>query len=261
MFTWYVGTMGFGYKDWEGAFYPQGTSSQDYMKLFARRFNAVELDTTFYGVPRANSLQRWITDTPDDFKFCAKLPKHITHDLGLVGAEADLEQFCSAMRLLGNRLGLLLIQLPPSFTRENQSQLTAFLKILPQDLHFAIEFRHTSWHSAETEDLLNSHGVTWAATQYPGLPASITPTTDRLYIRWIGQHGSYDRHSHERQDKSPELKSWLVQILKLEDTIQEVYGFFNNDYAGFAAGTALRFKKLAGLSVSEPHYPRQERLF
>jgi uncharacterized protein YecE (DUF72 family) len=112
--------------------------------------------------------------------------------------------------------------------------------------------------------MLREVGVCWAATEYPDLPRRIYPTADFLYVRWIGQHGTFQRHDQERIDRTAQLRHWQ-QIL--QDTLSEIeerpmiFGFFNNDYAGFAAGTASRFKELAGLPVSSFLPPQQGKLF
>jgi uncharacterized protein YecE (DUF72 family) len=126
---------------------------------------------------------------------------------------------------------------------------------------FAVEFRHRSWHTSSTQELLASAGVCWATTEYPKLPRQIHRTANYLYIRWIGQHGSYRHHDHERVDKTPDLQEWLKIIKDQSGDVQEIYGFFNNDYAGFAAGTCNKFKAVAGLPVRPLLPPQQGRLF
>ncbi len=116
MVEWFLGTMGFGYDDWRGVFYPPGTTSRDYLTHYSRIFNSVEMDTTFYGVPRSAVVTQWAASTPDNFKFCAKLPRTITHEMGLIGTRGLVDEFIDAMRLLGDKLGVILIQFPPSFT-------------------------------------------------------------------------------------------------------------------------------------------------
>jgi uncharacterized protein YecE (DUF72 family) len=268
MADWYLGTMGFGYKDWKGVFYPQGTETADFLGYYSRIFNSVEMDTTFYGTPRAATVEGWAAATPDGFKFCAKTPRIITHELELVGAAGYMQEFTDAIRHLGDKLGVILVQLPPSFDVTHHLALAAFLEELSQtarDIPVAVEFRHRSWFTpesgSETRDLLRSRGVCWAATEYPHTPGVIVPTTDFLYLRWIGQHGTYDHHNFERVDKTSELTRWLQAIREVESRVKRVYGFFNNDYAGFAAGTCNRFKEIAGLPVESFTPPEQGRLF
>lgn len=264
MVDWYLGTMGFGYKDWEGGFYPTGLGARDYLAYYSRYFNAVEMDTTFYGVPRHSIVEQWGATTPDEFRFCAKTPRLVTHDLGLVNATAIMDEFFNSLRVLGDKMGIVLVQLPPGFTATKKDALEAFLdEVVPlaKGIHIAVEFRHISWHAPQTADLLQHHGVCWAATEFPGLPRQIHLTTDFLYIRWIGQHGTYDKHQFERVDKTDELKLWYEQLSKVLDHITTVYGFFNNDYAGFAAGTCYRFKSIAGIPAKPFQPPQQDRLF
>ncbi len=264
MANWYLGTMGFGYKDWQGVFYPSGVGSRDYLEYYSRIFNAVEMDTTFYGIPRASTVEQWAAATPQDFKFCAKTPRMITHELELAGAASLMKEFTDAMRLLGNKLGAILIQLPPSFDVSHHLTLAAFLEELPTaaaGIRMAVEFRHQSWFTAETAELLRARGVCWAATEFPRLPSQIHLTASFLYVRWIGQHGSYDHHNHERVDKTPDLRAWWDRFQPTLDQVGGIYGFFNNDYAGFAAGTCNKFKAIAGLPVEPFTPPEQGRLF
>jgi uncharacterized protein YecE (DUF72 family) len=264
MEQWYLGTMGFSYKDWKDVFYPAGTRASDYLAYYSRIFNAVEMDTTLYGVPRASTVEGWAAVTPDEFKFCAKTPRLITHEYGLTKAAGPMQEFIGAMRLLGSKLGAILIQLPPSFDISNHLTLAAFLEELEtftSGVRVAIEFRHASWFTSPTAELLRRHGVAWAATEFPRLPRQVNQTASFLYVRWIGRHGSYDHHDHERVDKTTELRAWLAEIQAHADPASPVFGFFNNDYAGFAAGTCNRFKEIAGLPVAPFRPPEQGRLF
>jgi uncharacterized protein YecE (DUF72 family) len=256
-----IGTIGFGYRDWEGFFYPSGLPTRDFLKFYNRTFNAVELDTTFYGAPKSDTVNRWISDTEMDFKFCVKTPRQITHQLGLVGTQELMSEFCDSIRPFSNKLGAVLIQLPPGFTSNQVNTVDSFLQELPGDLRFAIEFRNISWYSDETFQLLSKYGVCWVATEYPGMPANIRQTTNFLYIRWIGEHGSYKPHTYERVDKTAQLEQWWDQIQTHLDSIESLYGFFNNDYAGFAAATARRFMGIIGLPVQENNIPGQRSLF
>ncbi len=261
MDQWYLGTMGFGYKDWQGVFYPPGVSTGNFLSHYSHKFNAVELDTTFYGTPRIDTVQRWLSSVDTGFKFCAKTPRAITHEMGLVGAEGMMVDFIERMQLLEDKLGAILIQLPPRFSAENFPALIAFLKEIPHNVPIAVEFRNRSWYTEMTAELLTKHNICWAATEFPKLPRQVPPTADFLYIRWIGQHGSYDKHTYERVDKTEELKWWGQHIHTHLDHVHSVYGFFNNDYAGFAAGTCQKFKRILGLPTEEFQLPQQGRLF
>jgi uncharacterized protein YecE (DUF72 family) len=260
MMNWFLGTMGFGYKDWMEVFYPKACRPSNYLSYYSRRFNAVELDTTFYGVPKSSKIQQWVASVPDSFTFCAKIPRDITHEKGLIGAHGELAEFTDVMRILGHKLGVLLIQLPPRFTISEEKALGEFLELLPEDLKFAVEFRHASWERQNTEELLRQFKVCWATTEYPGLTNQVKQTCDFIYMRWIGQHGTYDRHSHERVDKTEQLTWWKENILSYKDKVKDIYGFFNNDYAGYAVGTCKKFKKILGLPI-EAEEMIQGRLF
>lgn len=260
--SWHLGTMGYSYKDWEGVFYPEGMKSRDYLAHYSQFFNAVEIDSTFYGTPRQSTVERWASVVPQDFCFSPKVPQQITHDNRLAGAAFDLmAEFLDTVRLFGDKLGPVLIQLPPDFKRPEISALAAFLDTLPDDIRFAVEFRHRSWHATETGELLQVHRICWASTEYQYLPQRVYVTTDFLYIRWIGRHGAYQQHDREREDKTERLREWLADIHnRQEEGVEAVFGFFNNDYAGFGPGTAQKFKELAGLPVQPLAPPQQGKL-
>jgi uncharacterized protein YecE (DUF72 family) len=261
MTNYYLGTMGFSYKDWSGPFYPEKLPARDYLSYYARHFNAVEIDSTFYGIPRRDYVLRWGRVVPEDFQICAKLPKSITHDQKLFNVEAELNEYVNVMRLLEDRLGVLLVQLPPSFTAVERLALENFLKLLPKDLRFAVEVRDSSWYNGDTAELLASYGVAWAATEYEDLPIRINTTAPYLYVRFIGRHGRFPTHEIERLDVDRQLIWWRDRLEEAADKVETIYGFFNNDYAGFGAGTAYRFKKMLGLPVEPFDPPHQPSLF
>ncbi len=261
MVDWYLGTIGFSYKDWDGAFYPVGMPQRSYLAYYSQIFNAVELDSTFYGTPPAERVRQWALTVPEGFKFCVKTPREITHDLRLLEAQPAMETFLKTMRLLGHKLGAILIQLPPSFTAAEFDTVAVFLTNLPTDLQFAIEFRHTSWYISETAELLKSHGMGWVSLDYVDLPKQIGLTTDFLYLRWLGEHGRFEHKDREQIDVTPELTGWWEYIQPHLSHIQTIYGFFNNDYAGHSPSTCNRFKAIVGLPVVQPQLPQQGRLF
>ena len=223
--------------------------------------NAEEIDSTFYGTPRIETVQRWYMDTPEDFRFCPKTPREITHDKSLRGTHLDMADFILVMRALNDKLGVILIQLPPSFRVDQFDILDKFLGSLPDDLKFAVEFRHPSWYQSQTKLMLHKHQVCWAGTEYPDLPRGITLTSDFAYFRLIGQHDQFLNHNREQIDRSENLKWWYQHLINHRESLKSLYGFFNNDYAGFGVGSCNRFKVLAGLPASDLKPPQQGRLF
>jgi uncharacterized protein YecE (DUF72 family) len=261
MVNWYLGTMGFSYSDWVGTFYPAGTASRDYLSLYSRTFNAVELDSTFYAIPRSDQVRRWGAITPAGFQFTAKVPQQITHEMRLAGAMDMMKIFVDTMQLLEDKLAMLLLQFPPDFTADEMPTLETFLQELPASMPYSVEFRHRSWYTTTTQELLKAHHVCWASTDYLNLPKSVELTTDFLYMRWIGRHGQFQNHDREIQDMTKPLETWVKRLQPVLPKVKTVYGFFNNDYAGHSPTTCNRFKALIGITPSEVPAGVQGTLF
>lgn len=259
--NWHLGTMGFSYKEWDGVFYPAGLPQRDYLSYYSQFYDAVEMDSTFYGTPTAEAVKRWAAVTPSHFQFCPKTPRTITHDLRLNNTQTLMGQFLDTMYLLGDKLGPILLQFPPDFTSEERPNLETFFATLPTMLRFAVEFRHTSWHNHKTAEFLSAHQVCWAAADYIHLPKQLHKTADFLYLRFIGPHGQFASKNREMVDKTADLQQWHTQIQPHLPQIADVYSFFNNDYAGYSPATCNRFKQLIGLEVKESRPLQQGRLF
>jgi len=261
MAIWYIGTMGFGYRQWQGSFYPDKLPKAGQLPYYAERFNALEMDSTFYGTPKPETVERWRAQTPDGFRVCPKAPREITHELRLAAVADDvLAVFVETMSRLGDRLGPILLQFPPDFTADERDNLAGFLERLPGGFRFAVELRHRSWWSDETAELFRARGVCWAAADYIYLPKEIRRTAGYLYVRFLGRHGQFAAKTHEQIDKTADLQRWRGQIEAEAPGATEVYAFFNDDYAGHAPGTANRLRALLGMDVEEGP-PQQGRLF
>jgi len=261
MSHWFLGTIGFSYKDWVGSFYPIGTAQRGYLAYYSNVFNSVELDTTFHSIPQFKTVHTWSTTATSEFKFCLKTPRTITHDLRLKGVQGLMNEFIESLLPLQGKMGPILIQLPPSYSQENISTLNEFLEFLPNSHDYAIEFRHPSWYNHKTTQLLSNYRIAWVSLDYPNLPKQIYLTANFLYFRWIGINGMYRHHTQEREDKTIQLRAWIQSINPYLDQVTAIYGYFNNDYAGFAAGTCKRFMQMVGINIDGQNFPYQERLF
>ena len=262
--NWRLGTIGFGYDDWSGVFYPKALKPADHLPYYSQQFDTVELDTTFHATPTSERVARWADATPEGFRFCVKTPKEVTHAPGPWSVAARLEpmlRFVEAVRAFGQKLGIVLIQFPPSFDAGAGEDLRTFLAALPADVRYAVEFRNPSWDTERTAGLLREHACGWVAADYLTRdPWEITATADFLYVRWVGRHGQYPTLDKERVDTTARMRWWKKRIEEC-NSVRTVWGFFNNDYTGYAIGTCNRMKRLVGQAVRVPESPEQGQLF
>lgn len=260
--NWYLGTIGFAYQAWRDLFYPPWLESRKYLAEYSRIFNSVEIDSTFYGIPRPELVARWADQVDDGFQISPKTPKTITHEFHIEKSTADMLAFIDVLRGFDTNLGPILLQFPPQFATDYVETLDAFLAALPTDVRYAIEFRHASWwENDEAIDLLTKHHVAMVAAEYVHSPRKIIATTDFLYIRWIGEHGCFERGSAERLDVSDDLVWWQATIQPHLATVDDVFGYFNDDFGGHAPETCNQFKSLIGLPTRYPQFPKQGTLF
>ncbi|MEM6333992.1 MAG: DUF72 domain-containing protein [Planctomycetota bacterium] len=275
---WRVGTIGFSYEDWRGAFYPKGLDPKRRLAWYAKRFGAIELDTTFYATPAAGTVRGWAEAVPTGFRFAVKAPREVTHDPGPADAGAidRLAAFVGAMRGgLGGKLGVVLLQFPASVVVERHGnavmQLLASLPRGAGGVAYAVEWRHGSWWTRRMAGFLrdlNAEGVrvAWVGADYPTpdvamlapdgprslevcRPPALVHTGEVAYLRWVGNHGQLPASSAEVLDPTARL-AWWVQRLRAyardDAPLREVYGFFGNSYAGHAPATCQRFADLMG---------------
>jgi|TARA_B100001146_G_C16190273_1_gene438771 uncharacterized protein YecE (DUF72 family) len=154
-----VGTSGFSYKEWKGAFYPQKLPNKDMLAFYGKHLSAVEINNTFYRLPKREIVENWVAQVPKGFRFSIKAPRSITHFRRLKDVHEVLDALLATTLVLGDRLGAILFQLPPNF-RKDISRLIAFLDTLPKDLRAAFEFRNDTWFDDEVYAALRAHGAT-----------------------------------------------------------------------------------------------------
>ncbi|UCF19469.1 MAG: DUF72 domain-containing protein [Gemmatimonadota bacterium] len=254
----YIGTQGWSYSDWSGPFYPEGTPSSKYLDFYARAFSAVEVDSSFYAIPPASHFLGWDERTPAGFRFALKLPGELTHERRLRGGDEVLKTFCKRAELLQEKLGAILVQLPPDFTPAERDALDAFVKRLPRDVRFAVEFRHPDWLDERTYDVLRAAEVGHALSAGPWIPlervmdAARRPTAKFSYFRWLGDRPHLTGYTHTQIDRSSEIGDWAELLVELSSQMKGIYGFFNNHYEGHSPASARRLLRQLGQPVTDP---------
>jgi uncharacterized protein YecE (DUF72 family) len=231
----HVGTMGWSYDFWKGNFYPDG--AKNLLAEYAKNFGTVEIDNTFYRIPSRDNVMKWKEETPEDFIFSAKFPKKITHIKMLQDCEEELEVFIDHMSSMGNKLGPLLIQLPPGFKPEMSAVLKDFLAVLPGKYRFAVEVRNKKWLDGKFYELLRDNKVALTLLDHPWMPEMNTITADFTYIRWVGDRKKITGTLGKvERDRSEDIKNWAVKIKGFLDNSIEVFGYFSKSYSGYPPG-------------------------
>ena len=229
-----VGTSGFSYQEWKGGFYPADLPAGDMLRFYSERLPAVEINNTFYRMPRASVLESWVEQVGDRFRFVLKASRRITHfkRLGNVGEETDY--LFSTAAALGPQLGAILFQLPPTM-KLDMPRLMAFLPLVPKGFRAAIEFRHDSWHDDEVYAALAEHDVALcvAETDDREAPEALS-TASWGYLRL--RRTEYDEGR---------LASWARRVRS--QPWEEAFVFFKHEEAGVGPRLAGRFLELAGI--------------
>jgi uncharacterized protein YecE (DUF72 family) len=241
----YLGTSGWSYADWEGTLYPEALPSASRLAEYVKRFATVEIDSTFYGTPRRSTVEKWREIVPEGFLFAAKVPQEVTHEKNLVDTRSEVETFVQTMQVLEDRLGPLLLQLPPSFTVEGMGVLEDFLSTLPQGPRYAVEVRHTSWLGSDLPALLREHGVALTLIDYPRMPRMEEATTDFSYIRWLGNRREFpEGHTHLKKNRDDDLLWWSDLVDSFLQEGRTVFAYANNHYQNHSPSTLDRFLEI-----------------
>jgi len=239
----YLGTAGWSYADWVGAFYPPGTPSSAYLSEYSRSFRAVEIDSTFYGIPRPETVVRWAEATPADFLFCPKMVRTVTHDKRLIAAEAETEAFLGTLGLLGPKLGPVVLQFDYTFGPDRAEDLRHYLEGLPAGVRVAVELRHRGWLRQDTYSLLAEVGVALVLHDLHYMPRVNVVTTDFTYVRWLGRRADVERFDRVVRDRTRELSWWAEQARDWLTRGIRVYAFANNRYQGHGPATVAAFQE------------------
>ncbi|MGB2896221.1 MAG: DUF72 domain-containing protein [Anaerolineales bacterium] len=247
----YLGTQGFSFDDWVGPFYPAGTSKTAYLEQYAERLPAVEIDSTFYGVPRAATVQKWKERTPPGFRFAAKFPKLITHEKKLDRALGDAEAFIGTMQALGEKLAVLVLQFAYDFTPDLWDRLDSFLAALPRGSRYAVEVRNRKWFKPEFKEMLSRHNIALVLQDLHYMPKLDWITADFTVIRWLGRRKDIARFNEIQIDRSKELDEWAQKVRRFLVDGVNVYGFFNNHFAGHSPESVREFAALLGVDLME----------
>ena len=235
---YYVGCSGWHYEHWRRLYYPEELPKSEWLSFYARQFNTVELNNSFYRLPSEKAFTTWRESTPDNFVFAVKVSRYVTHIKRLRNLGSAVDNFLSRSGLLGEKLGPLLYQLPPSMKR-NDELLRNFLSSLPPKHQHVVEFRHESWIDEAVFDILRRHNVGLCVFDMPGFSCPLVATSNFAYVRFHGSEGLYSsRYSDE------ELSEWARKIAGLGQTIKAGCIYFNNDAQAFAVENARTLRNL-----------------
>ena len=231
-----IGTSGYNYAEWKGTFYPEKLPARKMLPFYAQQLETVEINYTFYRLPTERLLAGWSEVTPPGFAFTLKAPRRITHEARLRRCEEVTERFCEAAQSLGDKLGALLFQLPPSF-KKDLPVLEAFLGMLPTGVRGAFEFRHPSWHDEAVFERLSAAGQALCVADSERMSTPVTITAPYAYFR-LRDEGYTDA----------DVVRWAETISKATANCGDVFVYFKHEESGKGPALAKRLTEALGLS-------------
>ena len=233
-----IGCSGWNYKHWREAFYPKGMPVRLWFEHYAATFDTVELNTSFYHLPKPETFTKWRDQAPEDFRYSVKASRFITHMKKLKDCAEPLELLLSRARNLGETIGPILYQLPPRWAFDRE-RLEEFIALLPQDLLHVFEFRERSWITEEVLSLLDGRGVSFCVHDMPGSATPRWAAGPIAYVRFHGGEGKYwGRYSDEG------LLGWTDWIVGQAAAGRDVWCYFNNDMFAHAIDDALTLRAM-----------------
>jgi uncharacterized protein YecE (DUF72 family) len=235
----FIGTSGWSYDHWENIVYPVGVKGRERLYHYLKLFHTVELNSSFYHWPLDRVFAGWAARLPENFVLTVKAPRNLTHFQRLYKPEFWIQRINQSLDYLGGKLGVLLVQLPPSFDVD-YPRLDYFLKLSPPHIDMALEFRHPAWHKTETFQMLETYSRAYCVMSGHNLPCVLKATADFVYVRLHGPDNPAQGGSYSEND----LQWWSDRIKEWENMGKDVYAYFNNDYAGHAVRNALRLIEL-----------------
>ena len=228
----YIGTSGWAYDHWQGPFYPEGLAQERRLAFYAERFRSVEINNSFYHLPEKATLRSWYDTVPDDFVFAVKASRYLTHMKKLKDPAAPLATLLERIRVLDDKLGPILFQLPPHW-RFNAQRLAAFLQALSGEFRYAFEFRDHSWLTEQTLALLGRHQAAFCIYDLDGFLSPREVTSDLVYVRLHGPGDAYQGRYDKRS-----LAGWAGAFSSWSRQGRRIHCYFDNDQAGYAAQNA-----------------------
>jgi uncharacterized protein YecE (DUF72 family) len=231
-----IGTSGWTYKHWESVFYPDDWPKAKWLEYYARHFDTVELNASFYKLPSLTTFKNWKERTPDNFLWSVKASKFITHIKRLKDPAEQLKRLYDSIAGLEGKLGVILFQLPPSL-HFDEKLIRDFCELLDRRLHYTLETRHSSWLQDKASGVLNEFSIAHCLSDTAGrYPSPEEPTADFVYIRLHGSEKLYASGYTEE-----ELKTWAEKIRRWK---RPAFVYFDNDFEGHAVKNAMRLKEI-----------------
>jgi uncharacterized protein YecE (DUF72 family) len=252
----YIGTSGYHYRHWLGRFYPRRPRPADDLAFYGARFQTVELNATFYRLPEADTFADWARRSPPDFIFAVKASRYLTHVRRLKGPVEPVERLMTRAARLGDKLGPVLLLLPPEF-KQDTARLEAALAAFPRDARVAVEFRNESWFTHETHQLLTRYGSALClADRGSKLVTPLWRTTDWGYMRF-----HWGTASPESCYEPAVLAARAAQLADLWGPQTDMFVYFNNDSHGCALADAIEFATAARRAGLHPtRVPKRDEI-
>lgn len=242
----HIGTMGWSYNFWKTSFYPENLKPKEFLAYYAAQFNSVEVNSTFYRIPRKQSVMEWKEQTPDGFKFSLKFPRIITHIKMLKNCEEEAAAFIERVELLKEKLGPLLLQFPYAFTDDHALPLRDFLKDLPKQHRYVVEVRNRKLLNESFYSLLRDNHAALAWVDSPLMPEINEVTPDFIYVRWEGDRRKVKGTLGKTEmDRVASIKLWTKRISQLAHEETDVFGYFSKYYSGHPPSDVREFLRFA----------------
>jgi uncharacterized protein YecE (DUF72 family) len=234
-----IGTSGYSYKHWRGRYYPEKLKPAEWLRYYAQEFDTVELNNTFYQLPKEEAFDNWRKTTPADFLFAMKGSRFITHMIKLKDPARGLTNLMPRAERLRSKLGPILWQLPPGWN-VNAERLETFLSLLPRRHRYAFELRNRTWMTEEIYDILRRHKAAFCIYELAGYQSPLEITADWTYVRLHGPTAFKYRGSYS----GAQLAAWADQIRAWRRKLKAIYVYFDNDDSAYAVRNALMLRQL-----------------
>ncbi len=234
----HIGTSGWHYQHWKGPFYPRDLPDKEMLQFYVQHFQTAEINNSFYRIPGKKTLEQWSRTAGKDFVFSVKGSLYITHMKKLKDPHVPVKNFMEKISALKASLGPVLFQLPPNW-KKNRDRLQSFLEAFPSKQKITIEFRDESWFGDDINELLEKYGIAFCIYDFNRRQSPKTVTADFVYIRLHGPDGAYKGLYDNKT-----LDGWAGAISQWEKQGKEVFCYFDNDQAGYAAKNAVQLHKM-----------------